>query len=218
MIIMKLKYVAFFALVMFCSVFAHQANAQTSRIYLAGYMGLNTMPDNDFKENTSNISGSYKTNNSLSFAGAIGMRLTRQIRFEGEMSYRKNDFSKLVDKTQIYPSGGEISNMSWFLNGFYDFDQLEWKAKPYLSAGLGLMRFEGSVKPAGNTLQSSDDTAYALGWQLGGGMKYRLNPGLALTGGYRYLSASDFGIGVYDADYSAHEFNVGIEYDLHWKK
>lgn len=216
--IIKLKYAAFVALIMFCSVFADQAKAQTSRIYLAGYMGLNTMPDSDITETTSNISGTYKTNNAMSFSGAIGLRLNRQIRFEGEMSYRKNDFSEIVASTGLYPTGGEISNMSWFLNGFYDFDQFKWKAKPYLSAGLGLMRFNGSVEPAGGALQSSDDTAYALGWQLGGGLKYRLNPGLALTGGYRYLSASDFGIGVYNADYNAHEFNVGIEYDLHWKK
>ncbi len=204
------------ALLMTSFVWAGDAFAQSSRIYLSGYMGLNTMPDNDFTEKSSGISGTYQTNNTVNFAGAIGLRYSRQLRFEGEVSYRKNDFSELRGGNGIYPSGGEISNMAFLLNGYYDFDQFQWKAKPYLSAGLGVMRFKASFEPSA-PLQASDDTAYALGWQLGGGLKYRLNPGLAVTSGYRYLSATDFGIGTYDADYSAHEFMVGVEYDLHWK-
>lgn len=208
---------AMYFCVVLCSIMTmSDVQAQTSRIYLAGYMGLNTMPDNDFSESASGDSGTYQTDNTLSFAGAIGFRLNRDIRFEGELSYRKNDFSKFKGRNAIYSSGGEISNLALFLNGYYDFDQFQWKAKPYLSAGLGLMRFNASIEPA-STLQSSDDDSYALGWQLGGGLKYRINSGLALTGGYRYLSATDFGIGTYDTDYSAHELMLGLEYDLNWK-
>ncbi len=216
MLNMRIKIFLIAALLVTFMLTAQDAFAQNSRIYLAGYMGLNTMPDNDFKDNTSGQSGTYQTNNTINFAGAIGLRYSRQIRFEGEVSYRQSDFSKLRTNSGEYTAGGEISNTAFMLNGFYDFDQFKWKAKPYLTAGLGVMRFKSSVEPTA-PLSSSDDTAYALGWQLGGGLKYRLNPGLAVTSGYRYMSASDFGIGTYDADYSAHEFMVGVEYDLHWK-
>ena len=99
MVFKKLKRVVLMA---FCglAVFApHQADAQNSRVYLAGYMGLNTMPDNDFSENTSGESGTYQTNNSVRFAGAIGVRLNRRVRFEPDLfKWRRNFEPRIILK------------------------------------------------------------------------------------------------------------------------
>ena len=203
MVCTQLKILTFMVIALCFSLSASMAQAQTSRIYFAGYMGLNSMPDNDFSDNGSGESGSYKTNNALSFAGAIGVRLDRRTRIEAELNYSKNDLSHFAGKAQTYRSGGEISNIAALLNGYYDFEQVKWKAKPFLTAGLGVMRFNTRIKSS---------------WQVGGGLKYRVNPGMAITGAYRLLGSNDFGVGAYDINYKAHEFRIGLEYDLHQKK
>jgi opacity protein-like surface antigen len=216
MVCTQLKFLTVLVIALCFSLCSSIAQAQTSRIYFAGYMGLNSMPDNDFSDKTSGESGTYKTNNALSFAGAIGVRLDRRTRIEAEINYSKNDLSTFAGNTLSYTSGGEISNIAALLNGYYDFEQVKWKAKPFLTAGLGVMRFNTKIKPSG-TLTEAEETSYALGWQVGGGLKYRVNPGMAITGAYRLLGSTDFGVGAYDINYQAHEFRVGLEYDLHQK-
>ena len=98
------------------------AHAQTSRIYLAGYLGLNTFNDQEFTESSTASSGEMELDNSTSFAGAIGLRLSRNMRLEGELSYRNAEF-KTIDLagTGTFNNGGELKSTFAFLNSLLRF-------------------------------------------------------------------------------------------------
>lgn len=194
------------------------ARAQTSRVYFAGYMGLNTFGDLDFSEKTVPAAGNFQPKNAFSFAGALGLRIDNQWRVETELSYRSADLSRMKLKTGAsVPVGGSMSTYLAMANVYYDFD-LDWKKlTPFLTAGLGLAYHSGEITDNSGFATSSSDSDFGVAWQLGGGLKYRVSDDMAFTGGYRYLGTTQIGIGGYDMDYSSHEFRVGLEYDLPFK-
>lgn len=198
----------------FVAIGASDLYAQTSRIYFAGYMGLNTTNDNKFSESSQPVQGDFEYDNAPTFAGALGFRFSRKFRAEAELSYRKKDLNNVDfaagNRAKI---GGEMKSWMLLLNGYYDFDEI-WSTQPYVTLGLGVAHHDGEIDGNGSGLTSTADTSTGLGWQIGGGMKYRVNPDLALTGGYRYIGSSDIKFDTYEIEYSAHEFRVGLEYDF----
>ncbi len=191
------------------------AQAQTSRIYMAGYLGLNTYGPQDFSGSGA-VSGDFEQDNAVSFAGALGLRLSKQFRVEGELSYRKPEITKINtnNPSGSFDAGGSIKHWAGLLNVYYDFDT-NWKFTPYVTAGAGLSYFDGELD-AGRAGQSFDDTGYGLTYQAGAGLKYRPRDNLAYTFGYRYLDTLALDMGDLDIDYSSHEFRIGLEYDLDW--
>lgn len=191
------------------------ALAQASRIYFAGYMGLNMNYESDFKESSTPRTGNFEYNNAPSFAGAIGLRLDKKWRVEGEVSYHESDFNR-VDFTGPGPAdlGGSLTTWLYMANVYYDFD-LGWDhLQPFVGAGLGVAYHEGEiVQPSG---LAPDATGNSLGvaWQVGGGLKLRMKDNLAFTGGYRFVGTTDAQFGNYDFGYRSHEFRLGIEYDI----
>lgn len=191
------------------------AHAQSSRVYFAGYMGLNTNTDQEFSESTTPASGDMQFKNALSFAGALGLRLNNNWRLEGELSYRKSGMDRIdVSGAGSTKLDGNLKTWLLMANAYYDFD-LSWrKLTPFVTAGLGFASHEGQIaNGAGTSINASDD-ALALAWQVGGGLKYRVNDDMALTGGYRYLGTTDLELDAYNIDYSSHEIRFGLEYDL----
>ncbi|MAE52111.1 MAG: hypothetical protein CMH27_09905 [Micavibrio sp.] len=191
------------------------AQAQVSRIYLAGYLGLNTYGTQEFENNSTTVSGDFEQNNAVSFAGALGLRLSKQVRLEGEVSYRKPEFKhvNLDNGGGSFTVGGGMKQWSGLLNVYYDFDT-RWKFTPYVSAGAGVSYFQGDLD--GNSGQNFTDSAFGLTYQAGAGLKYRPRSNVAYTMGYRYLDTLALDMGDMDIDYSSHEFRVGLEYDLDW--
>lgn len=202
-----------------CAAFAalglSAAQAQVSRTYLAGYLGLNTYGPQDFSDSNA-ISGDLEQDHAVSFAGALGLRLSKQFRVEGELSYRKPEVTKVNtnNPSGSFDAGGSVKHWAGLLNVYYDFDT-NWKFTPYVTAGAGLSYFQGDLEASG-TGQSFDDTGYGLTYQAGAGLKYRQRDNLAYTFGYRYLDTLELDMGDLDIDYSSHEFRVGVEYDLDW--
>ncbi len=196
---------ALFLIAIACTL-AKTALAQSSRIYMAGYLGLSKLSDANMS--SSSINGLARYDNNMSFAGALGLRLNYNLRIEAEASYASNNFARL-DNIEL---GGDISRMSVMLNGYYDFD-VPWDIRPFLSAGIGMHRFKGDIRSSSIANDTGDDAA--LGWSMGGGLKYRISDDMAITGSYRYLGSTDIKIGAYDIEYNNHEFRIGIEYDLH---
>jgi len=192
------------------------AQAQVSRIYLAGYLGLNTYGSQEFEDSSSTLSGDFEQDNAVSFAGALGLRLSKQVRLEGELSYRKPNITEvnINNPAGSFAAGGSMKQWSGLLNVYYDFDT-RWKFTPYVSAGAGISYFEGDLESPG-TGQSFTDSAYGLTYQAGAGLKYRPRSNVAYTLGYRYLDTLALDMGDLDIDYSSHEFRVGVEYDLDW--
>jgi OOP family OmpA-OmpF porin len=193
---------------------ASVANAQTSRIYFAGYLGLSTFSDMDFSESVTPADGNLAADNTTSFAGALGIRLNRNLRLEGELSYRNADFSTLnIDGGGSFSAGGQLKSSLAFLNLYYDFD-VPWKVQPFIGAGLGYGWHSGDIRDSSGTLSNASADASGLAWNLGGGLRYRTQDNVAFTGSYRFVDSVDLDLGGYDIDYSAHEFRVGVEWDL----
>lgn len=191
-----------------------EAEAQTSRLYLAGYMGLNLYDDQSFDDNTAGIQGSADLDNALSFAGALGLRLSRNTRIEAEISYRKADVSAYDTNVGSIDGAGEVENYMGLINLYYDFD-VRWDVQPYVSIGAGYGLFEGEFGSGAITPTSED--AGALAYQAGAGIKYRTRSNVAFTAGYRYLDALDLDFDGFELDYDSHEIRVGVEYDLDWR-
>jgi OmpA-OmpF porin, OOP family len=193
---------------------ATPAHAQTSRVYFAGYMGLNNLPSMDFTESSVPASGSVKFDNSLSFAGALGIRMSKNFRLEGEISYSKSDLDRIdINGAGSFKAGGSMTQWLGLANVYYDFN-VPWRVQPFIGAGLGMAFVDGDVTDISGFSADSSGSTTALAWQLGFGAKYRMSPDLALSAGYRWLDTSDLDFGSYSIDYGNHEFRVGIEYDL----
>lgn len=190
------------------------AKAQVSRIYLAGYMGLNTYNDQEFSTNDATVpQGDLKYDNAPSFAGALGLRLSKQIRVEAELSYRKPSINEINIDGMTFDAGGQIKHWAGLMNVYYDFD-VPWKITPYITGGVGMSYFDAQLDLAGDTDAQS---AYGLTWQAGAGLKYRPRDNLAYTLGYRYMDTTDLDMGDLDLNYASHEFRIGLEYDLDWR-
>ena len=190
------------------------AQAQVSRIYLAGYMGLNTGTDQNFLETQTNNSGDFEFDNAVTFAGALGIRLSRQLRLEGELSYRNKEMSNVdIAGSGVFQAEGEIDSTIVMANLYYDFD-VPWKTQPYIGGGIGYGWFGGETDDVSGILvnEAFDDQAFV--WNIGGGFKYRPRSDFAWTAGYRYLASADLEFGNYEIDNTNHEFRLGIEWDL----
>ena len=192
-----------------------QALAQTSRIYFAGYLGLNKFSDLTFSEKTRPASGDFKLSNATTFAGALGIRLTPQVRFEGEYSYGKGDFSSAsIAGAGDFDMGGELKSKIIFANLYYDFDT-PWTIQPFVGGGLGYGWHSGEVSDLSGRLNNASGDSAGIMWNAGGGFKFRPRSDMAFTAGYRYLdSIGDQSFGSYDVDMGSHEFRLGLEWDL----
>ena len=191
------------------------ANAQTSRLYFAGYLGLNTSNDQYFSESSSSTSGDIEMKNTLLYAGALGIRLSRQFRLEGELSYRKTDMDRITfSDGGDFELGGELRTWLALANLYYDFD-VNWKnIQPFVGIGLGFGWHNGEVYDLSGLAANVSEDSNGIAWQVGGGFKYRVNPDLAFTSAYRYIDSTDLTFKSYDWDYGSHEFLIGLEYDL----
>lgn len=191
------------------------AAAQTSRLYFAGYLGLTKYDDLNYSDSLAPASGDIKLDNANSFAGALGVRFSRNLRVEAELSYRTANLDTITIESAGIESGvgGEIETYLGLLNVYYDFD-VDRKIQPFLTAGAGIVMHDGNVDDSTGFASDASDSHTSFAWQLGAGAKYRVSPGMAFTGSYRYLDSLDIEFDQYKIDYSGHEFRVGIEYDL----
>jgi opacity protein-like surface antigen len=195
--------------------FCVEAHAQTSRLYFAGYLGLTAFDGLSFDDEQTPISGTIEPDNSTNFAGALGLRFTRNFRMEAEFSYRDADFGTVV-LDSIGSSGieGDIRSSLLMINGYYDFDIPNWQTQPFLSGGIGIARHQAELfDPQGRTQNFTNETL-GLVWSAGGGLKYRTSPNFAWTGSYRFIDGTDLEFDETNIDYSSHEFRIGLEYDL----
>lgn len=205
-----------FAILAVSVVCAGFAQAQSSRLYFAGYMGLNTHSGNSFSESLSGNAGSLEIKNAFSMAGALGLRLTPQWRIEGEISRRGATVShaNVNGVPGSVDFSGEFRTWLYLANLYYDIDW-SWKnIQPFLSAGLGFASHDAELSGRAGLLPGGADNSLGFAWQLGGGLKYRVNPNFAITSNYRYVGTTDAEVDSYDVKYTNHEFRLGLEYDL----
>lgn len=185
------------------------------RIYFAGYMGLTMHGDKEFTETTNNVDGEIGIEDGASFAGAIGFKLTPQLRIEGELSLQNTDLSS-VEITNLggFDIGGGVDSTIAMLNVYYDFDFDIMKLRPFIGAGLGYGWHDGTIDDmSGFALDASAESSGYI-WQVGGGLRYPVNETLNVIGAYRYMDGEDLEFDAYEIDFGAHEFRLGLSWDL----
>jgi OmpA-OmpF porin, OOP family len=120
-------------------------------------------------------------------------------RFEGEYSYRNNSVSS--SSAGGNASGNTHSN-AIMANAIYDFT-LGWPITPHIGAGIGAVNIDYGVSanvsapfpaPIGTVVlrPTINANTWEFGYQAIAGIRYFINPALALDIDYRYLATPNF--------------------------
>jgi OmpA-OmpF porin, OOP family len=135
-------------------------------------------------------------------------------RFEGEYSYRNNNASNsdTAVATVVGPGGRSVSTSftesagsahsnSIMANVLYDFT-LGWPLTPHIGGGIGAINVHRSIGGTGTaiapngqtvtfTTPSFEGNTWGFGYQAIAGIRYLINPALALDVDYRYLASTN---------------------------
>ena len=129
-------------------------------------------------------------------AGARGGYEWGPWRFEEEFSYRNNGASNFADFGKI---SGERRSDAIMTNVIYDFT-FGWPITPHIGAGVGAVDVIDGVSATGAvpaklaavlTSPSLNGDSWTFGYQGIAGIRYNINPALALDIDYRYLATTD---------------------------
>jgi opacity protein-like surface antigen len=202
--IMKRIIVLSASLLLLSSSFAFGANG----LYVSGNLGVGFASDSDITESGfPPVEVSFDTG--FAVAGAIGTAIDA-FRVEGAVAYQQNDFDKAMG---IVDLEGDISALSFLVNGYYDFDtKSAWT--PYLTAGLGFSMIDVNdlgIAGEGDRM-SDDDTVFA--YQLGAGIGYAVNDAVTLDASYRYFATSDPDFSGTEAEVASHNIFFGVRYSF----
>jgi opacity protein-like surface antigen len=121
-------------------------------------------------------------------------------RFEEEYSYRNNGVSSFAGRGNAVFDGNRHSN-AIMTNLIYDFT-FGWPVTPHIGAGIGAVNIvDGvSLKSPFRPVPAFPDTGFTrlhgstweFGYQAIAGIRYNINPALALDIDYRYLATPDY--------------------------
>src|SRR6516164_3496529 len=123
----------------------------------------------------------------------IGLRGGYQLapwRFEEEYSYRRNGVAEYgtVGQSANGVSGNRHTN-SIMTNVIYDLNT-GWPITPHIGVGIGAMDvFDGLKVPSRGLL--FNDSSWQFAYQAIAGLRYDINPVLALDLDYRYLATTE---------------------------
>lgn len=112
------------------------------------------------------------------------------LRIEEEFRYQHNGITSITDGVppKTFPASGTRTAYAVMTNAIYDFN-FGWPLTPHIGAGIGAVgqRDEWTV-PAG---RCDDAWDWNFGYQAIAGVRYNINPSLALDVDYRYLATTD---------------------------
>jgi OmpA-OmpF porin, OOP family len=120
-------------------------------------------------------------------------------RFEEEYSYRNNDLQSFAGAGNRIVQGSTHSN-AIMTNVLYDFT-FGWPITPHIGAGIGAVNLDGGVslqgarEPTllnGSGFSSVNGNTWEFGYQGIAGLRYFINPALAIDVDYRYLATPNF--------------------------
>lgn len=210
------------ALLVATSAFADDARMR----WYGSLTGLYNMPSSSEAELRTRARGTFTGDIGLSdepgFALAVGFETVGGQQVELEAARRTSDIEGVrglqVNSIPI-PSGHELTGdlVTWSLmvnaRQVFDLDP----ARPYIGAGLGLARHDGTAALSvrlppplqGVTgAESGDDTVFA--YQLMAGFEIDLSRDMTMFGGYRYMATGDIEIERLTASFDAQAVEVGI--------
>ena len=120
--------------------------------------------------------------------GARGGYQLAPWRFEEEYSYRRNDVAGISTICTNGVSGNRHTH-SIMTNVLYDFTT-GWPMTPHIGVGIGAMDvFDGLKVPSRGLV--FNDSSWQFAYQAIAGLRYDINPVLALDLDYRYLATTE---------------------------
>jgi len=132
-----------------------------------------------------------------------------KFRFEGEVSYQKNDMDKISGPGGSLSVNGDVSALTFLVNGYIDFtNDTPWSS--YITAGIGYSKVEADIEG-----ESDDDNLFT--YQLGIGIGYAISEKMTIDLRYRYLGFEDYeysevGVGSLSAEISSHNITAGLRF------
>jgi opacity protein-like surface antigen len=194
------------AMLLLISSFANSAEGP----YVSGNLGLAIPRDSDVTDSTlPGITLDIASDSGLAVGGAVGYGIYNN-RFEGEITYHKND----LDKASLFGADvnitGDTSCLALLLNGYLDFMN-ETAYTSFITAGLGFAKIEINdfyVPGSGLPSESDDDTVFA--YQVGAGVGYAVNEKITIDVKYRYFATADLEFDTTTVEYSGHNFLAGM--------
>jgi opacity protein-like surface antigen len=177
-------------------------SASFAGTYISGNLGAVIVEDSDFDAGP--LSGEFTFDTGFGFVAAVGSSVENGGRIEVELGYRKNDFDELkIDGLGKADIDGDISSLSLMGNAYYDFST-EGGFSPFIGAGLGYANIEADLDDAGD----EDDSVFAYQLILGG--SFASSETLSVDLQYRYFATDDPEFDGVDAEYSTHNFMIGL--------
>jgi len=162
------------------------ARAQT--FYLGGEAGWNVLEDQ-----TNRAAGVPSVRAKFDSGYAVGARAGYEWgpwRFEEEYTYRNNGLNSLsVGPFRAAGVRGSRESHAVMTNVLYDIN-VGWPVTPHIGAGIGAVNVIDHAKVAGRGQLFNDDD-WVFGYQAIGGVRYNINPNVALDLDYRYLGTVD---------------------------
>jgi len=214
----RLLVMAIFALV----VITTSAQAADKGMYVSGIAGLSLVPKLDQE-----ISGARvfepDFDPGIKIAGALGYDFGA-FRAEVEIGYLTNEANDGVAIGGSGPVEGDVSVLSFMVNGYYDIHTPNFSLVPYLGVGIGGASIDAVIIAPflAPSTQVVDDSATVFAYQFMAGFGWNVSPTITLTADYRYFATTDpeftagnfFGSGSPDleSDYNNHSFNLGARF------
>lgn len=115
-------------------------------------------------------------------------------RLEGEAAYRTNDIDGI--------GGGEVEAMSGMLNGYLDFDMLQFR--PFVGVGLGMANID-----LDSGFLNDDDNVFA--YQGIVGLAFDVHQ-VGLDVGYRYFATEDPKFSGIKGEYETHNLYLAVRF------
>jgi opacity protein-like surface antigen len=179
--------------------------------YMSGNLGFSVLSDSDWTDTTlPGITINLESDTGYALGLAVGSSIGPNVRVEGEVAYQKND----LDKASLFgidlPLSGDTTNLAFLLNCYYDFANTS-PLTPFLSAGLGIARFDvNDFNFPGSGLPDTNENSTEFAYQLGAGLGYAVSEALTIDLKYRYFGTSDPEIDTSTFTYASHNFYAGL--------
>ena len=214
----RLLVMAIFALVFITT----SAQAADKGMYVSGIAGLSLVPELDQE-----ISGTrvFETDfdPGIKIAGALGYDFGT-LRAEVEIGYLTNEANDGMGFGGSGPVEGDVSVLSFMVNGYYDIHTPNFSLVPYLGVGIGGASIDAIIIVpllAPSTQVVVDDSATVFAYQFMAGFGWNVSPTITLTADYRYFATTDpaftpgnafSGSPDLESDYNNHSFNLGARF------
>ncbi len=201
---------------LFVLVLCLTASVAAASPYVSGNLGMSIIGESDVEATISGTTwdvGSFEYDNGIALTGAIGTEFGKNKRVEFEIGYRSNDVESVnVLGTSFDGADSKISDLTFMVNGFYDFKSEGSKIAPFLGLGAGYV----SIKAEGDGVT---DNYAGIGLQFIAGLGLKVAENLNLDLQYRVLVTGGFeeNIGGGDklsAEYVPHSVLVGLRHSF----